>query len=1132
MKFGLTKCAGRSIRLIVLLIVLCSLNGNARHSELKFDHLTIKDGLSQSSVYSILQDSRGFMWFGTRAGGLNRYDAYSFTVFKYHSEDQFSISGNQVISLAEDKDGNIWAGTRQDGLNRFDVKTEKFYRYRFSESDSTSISNNTVNTIYLDKSGKLWVGTNSGLCLYDRENDNFIRYDASKDLTLEDTRAIVESDDGLFWLGGKTGLALYDPQKNKTLATFGHDENNPSSLSESQIETLVEDRMGRVWVGTRSGGLNCLTDREKGTFIRYRHDPNNKNSISSDVVRTLHEDRKGVIWIGTKKALEQLNPDQQESSNPIFIHHVRVEGDEHSISQNSVFSFYADRQENFWIGFYSEGISYLYNGGQKFHHYKNNIFDPYSLSNNMVSSFEVTEAGIWIGTQGGGLNLLDRTNGTFTHFRMDTNKPGRLTSDNIRTLFVDSDGDLWVGTYNGVHFYNKTINRFDHYLNDLNIYTIKEGLKGEIWIGSTESLIRLNKSTKKIKIYTNNKSDTRSMNSNSVNTIYRDKQNGLWIGTKFGLNYYDRANDNFIQYNHEKDNPTTLSDPNVTSICEDLEGTLWIGTLDGLNKFDSVKKSFQRFGAEQGLPSSIISNLISDHRGYLWLTTVRGLSKLDPKATLDSVFSPSNFILKTYDSEDGLQDVDFLQNSAFRSERGDLFLGGINGFNIFNPDSLTDNTHIPEVYITDFKLFNKSVVPDDENSPLKNKIWLTNKIELNHKQSFITFNFVALNYTLSQKNRFSYMMEGFDKEWNYVEGKREALYTNLRPGSYVFKVKASNNDGVWNEQGTSIKIIVHPPWWETLWFRILGVLSLLGIVVVGHRIRLASLQKQKTTLQQKVKERTIELEKAESELKIKNQEILAQNSNLRIQKEEIGLQARELELQKKILEETNASKDKFFSILAHDLKNPFSTMIGFLEVLRDDYYELNEDEKIEMIGIAHDSANLILNLIENLLLWSRSQRGLMPCQPSKLDVVTLIEKELSLLKTMIEKKGIALKLRYQQPKMEIQADENMLSMVVRNLVSNAVKFTNQNGEIKIDVKNTGEAALFEISDSGIGIPKDVADRLFHLNTNFSRLGTANEKGTGLGLVLCQEFVNVHHGKIWVESEEGRGASFYFTIPLN
>jgi signal transduction histidine kinase len=376
------------------------------------------------------------------------------------------------------------------------------------------------------------------------------------------------------------------------------------------------------------------------------------------------------------------------------------------------------------------------------------------------------------------------------------------------------------------------------------------------------------------------------------------------------------------------------------------------------------------------------------------------------------------------------------------------------------------------------------------------------------------------------------MMEGFDRDWNYVKNKREAMYTNLEPGSYVFKVKASNNDGVWNEQGASIKVIVHPPWWETLWFRVFAVLLLFSIVVVVYYIRLHNLQKQKKILKQKVKERTTELEKAELELQVRNQKILKQNSNLRVQKKEIELQAGELEIQKKRLEETNASKDKFFSILAHDLKNPFSTMIGFLEVLRDDYHEFPEEEKIEMIGIAHDSAKLILDLIENLLLWSRSQRGLMPCQPSKLDVASVIQKEVSLLKGMIEKKGIELKLRYQKPEMKILADENMLSMVIRNLVSNAIKFTNQNGEITIDVKDTGEATLFEISDSGIGIPKDVAGKLFHLTTNSSRLGTANEKGTGLGLVLCQEFITEHHGKIWVESEEGHGSSFFFTIPLN
>ncbi len=1124
--------SGRVFKAIVLFLLIGLNSIYAQNNNLRFEHITMKDGLSHSTVYCILQDSKGFMWFGTRAGGLNKYDAYSFKEYKYSREDSFSISGNQILSLCEDKNGNIWAGTRNHGLNRLDVETEQFHRYKADENDTTSILDNTIRAICLAADGNLWIGTISGLCLYDYDNDCFIRYGASRGLEIVDAKAIEVTSNGLLWIGGSSGLVLYDPINKKTLASFQHDENNPASISESQVETIIEDRKGRVWAGTRREGLNCLVNLEQGIFVRYTHDENNDKSIASDVVRTLYEDNKGIIWVGTKKALEQLMPEEQEKANPEFIHHVRIEGDEHSITQNSIFSFYADRQENFWVGFYSEGISYLYNGAQNFTHIKNNIHNPFSLSNNMVSCFATTNEGIWVGTQGGGLNLFNRKTGDFKHFRMDVNKAGSLTSDNVRTLCVDRDGDLWVGTYNGIHLYNKTSQQFEHYLSNSNIYSIIQGLDDEIWIGSTENLILLKKSTKEIKTYTHNPDDVNSISSNLIYSIFLDGNNELWIGTKSGLNYYNRAKDNFIQHNHERDDQTTLSESNAISICEDLDGNLWIATLDGLNKFDRLSKSFTRYGKKEGLPSSILSNLITDNSGFLWVTSVRGLSKLNPQASLDSAFNKNDFVIRNYDFEDGLQDVDFLQNSFYLSESGELFLGGINGYNIFNPESLVNNKLIPEVHIVDFKLFNKTVTPGDENSPLKKEIWATKEIELSYKQTFIGFDFVALNYTLPQNNQFAYMMEGFDKDWNYVGNKREALYTNLNPGVYNFKVKASNNDGVWNEKGTSVKIIVHPPWWEKLWFRGAMVLMLLALIIAIYYIRLNNLQKQKKILAQKVKERTIELEKAEKELQIQNKKIVEQYNNLRIQKKEIESQADLLKIQKKRLEETNASKDKFFSILAHDLKNPFSSMIGFLEVLREEYNDFSEQEKIEMIAIAHDSAKLILDLIENLLLWSRSQRGLMPYHPDKVHLATLIQKEVDLLKNMIAKKHIELKLSYQKADLEITADKNMLGMVIRNLVSNAIKFTRPQGVINIDVNETAQETLFKISDTGIGIPAEELNKLFHISTNYSRLGTEQERGTGLGLVLCQEFISEHHGRIWVESEEGKGSSFYFTIPLN
>lgn len=1108
---------GVRVSIVGLLVWLAFAHGmEARAAGLSFEHFTLKDGLSQSTVYCIMQDSRGFMWMGTRAGGLNKFDAYSFKTYKYDPDDSLSISGNQVLAICEDQRGDLWVGTRDDGLNRFDVKTEGFFHYFFDSADSTTISHKTINVIREDSDGNLWLGTNGGLCRYNRSEDNFIRYNQSKNLAAKDVRAIEFAENGMLWLGGKDGVFLYDPAKEVTEAVFTHDINNPNSISETHVQVLLKDRQGRLWAGTRNKGLNCLLDADKGIFRRYRHDPHNPQSISSDVVRTLHQDQQGNIWIGTKLALEQLLPGQQNVEQPAFIHYRHIKGEEHSILQNSVFSFCEDKSGNFWIGFYSEGISFLSSAQKKFEHFKNNFSDPSSLSSDMVSSFAVSESGIWVGTKGGGLDLFDRKTGKFVHHRADENKPGSLISNSVKALLVDRDGDLWVGTYQGLQLFDKKTRRFRLVLEGVDVYCLENGVDDEIWVGTRVNLIKLNKNTGRTETYQHRNSDPNSLSSGLINTLLLDSRKNLWVGTKNGLNWYDREKNHFVSYSHDKDDPSSLSNSYIISLSDDKNNALWIGTLDGLNKSTSVPGEFQRYGEKDGLPGNIISNVIVDKSGFLWVASSGRLSKINVAGNLSTANATTLFVQRTYDESDGLQDIEFMGNSACLTDRGEVFIGGVNGFNIFHPDSLSDNPLAPEVYITGFKIHNEPVIPGSPDSPLSTEISLASDIELSYKQTYISFEFVALNYTMPQKNQFAFRLEGFDKHWNYIGNKREAVYTNLPPGTYTFKVKASNNDGVWNEEGKSIQITIHPPWWEKAWFRAIVILILVLIIIGIYYLRLSRLKKQKQVLEQKVKERTHELKKAEEELQVKNGEIVRQNNDL-ISK------TKELEL-------SNATKDKFFSIIAHDIKGPLSSLLGLLDILNKNYPDFPDEERQEIIKLLFNSAQNIYDLSENLLVWSRSQRGQLSFTPKLHRVSKLLDSEVSLLKSMAAKKKIRIEMVQGNPEMQVFADKEMLRTIVRNLLSNAIKFTGENGAVKIEIEESKAGVGFKVSDSGIGIPEDMIGNLFKMSSSNSRPGTDNEKGTGLGLMLCYEFVKMHQGDIGVESREGQGTTFCFTIP--
>ncbi|MGQ4650070.1 two-component regulator propeller domain-containing protein [Lyngbya aestuarii] len=807
----------------------------AQETDIQFEHITVDQGLSQSSGLCILQDAQGFMWFGTQTG-LNRYDGYKFTVYKYDKLDLHSLSDNWISAIYEDQFGILWVGTDGGGLNKFNRETEQFTGYIYEPDNPNSLGANRVLSIYEDQFGTLWVGTDGGgLNKFNRETEQFTRYTNNSNdpdsLSNDSVSSIYEDQSGTLWLGTRGGgVNKFDRETDK-FSHYQHNPNDSNSLSNDQVLSIYEDHSGLLWIGTNGGGLNKF-ERETGQFTHYKHDPKNPNSLSHDTVSSIVEDRFGNLWLGTSSwygnsygtALDKFDPKKGQ-----FIHYTHDPINPNSLNDNTVPYVYKDNSEILWIGTGFGGINKLDTKDKKFKHYKSDPDNPNSLASNHIFSIYEDQSGIiWIGTEGGGLNKFDRKTEKFTNYKHDPANPNSLSGSTIWSVYEDRSGMLWIGSQEeGLNKFNRQTGKFTHYknnpdnlnsLSDDTVTSIYEDHLGTFWIGTFKGgLNKLDRQTGKFTHYQNDPNDPNSLSDNTVWSIYEDKSGTLWIGGygKGGLNKFNRETGKFTRYKHDPNNPNSLSYDRITSIYEYPTGTLWIGTQGGgLNKFNKSTEQFANYTEKNGLPNNSVIGILGDNQGNLWLSTEKGLSK----------FNPQTEKFRNYDVSDGLQGTEFDGVKAyFKSETGEMFFGGYNGFNAFYPQQVKDNPHIPPIVITDFKIFEKDVNLDKSISE-------TQEIQLSHKDDFFSFQFSALDYTNPDKNQYAYKLEGFDKGWIYSGTRRYASYTNLDGGTYVFRVKGSNNDGVWNEEGTSLKIIIAPPPWKTWWAYILYVLTLVCAV--------------------------------------------------------------------------------------------------------------------------------------------------------------------------------------------------------------------------------------------------------------------------------------------------------------
>jgi ligand-binding sensor domain-containing protein/serine phosphatase RsbU (regulator of sigma subunit) len=885
----------------------------AKKRPISFEHISLNEGLSQATVYSILQDQRGFMWFATQ-DGLNKYDGYSFKVYRTDDDNPNSLSHIYINTLFEDHEGMLWIGTNGGGLNRLDPETEIFTRFTINPDDSGSPDNNFVNVIFEDRSNNLWVGSaNGGLNKLNRETGTFTRYlsqpenpDTLRDNTVT---AIYQGTTGRLWVGTrKAWLHKLDPKTGRFTA-YHIPGKNGETTDAPVIRALYEENPNRLWVGTEGGGLHIL-DPETGTFTRsFFYSPDNPSGLSSNAVTSVIKTHEGALLIGTQGG----GLDRFTGVGDTFDVYKNDRDEPDSLDNDYILSLYEDRSGLVWIGTFSGGINRFKCGTAKFNLYRKDPGDPHSLSDNIIRAFTEDRSGrLWVGTLNNGLNRFDVNRETVTTYTNDPSSPAGLSSNSIRVILTDRKGTVWVGTADGgLDRFNSTSGTFTRYIHDENdplslsfdsIVSLFEARNGVLWIGTWGGgLNRFNPKDETFTHYLDTREKDPHVYSNRfIYTIYEDRNGTFWLGTNKGLTRFSRKTGAFACYCGDPDAPYSLANFLVTSIYEDNTGLLWFGTVGGgLNRFDPVTGEFRVFKEKNGLPNNVIYGILGDDEGNPWFSSNRGLTKFDRKAET----------CRNYDVYDGLQSSEFNGGAYFKNKKGEMFFGGVNGFNSFFPAQVKDNPYIPPVVITDFKIFNKSVPIRDKRKP----------IELAPDQNVFSFDFVSLNFLSSHKNRYAYKMEGFDKDWVYVGRRRYASYTNLNHGEYVFRVKASNNDGIWNEEGTSVRVIVHPTFWETGWAYIIYLVLLFGIFYV---IRWIELTRERARV--RIRESELRARAAEAQARAIQAENLRQNMELE--------EARKLQL----------------SMLPHDLPDlPFLDIAVHMETATEvggDYYDFHVDD--------------------------------------------------------------------------------------------------------------------------------------------------------------------------------------------
>src|ERR1043165_47047 len=868
----------------------------------EFFHLSVEQGLSSNTVNSVLEDHHGFLWVAT-ADGLNRYDGKKFVVFRNNPEDSTSLSANNVTRLYEDENHTIWAGTYDGGLNAYDHNTGKFRRYLHVAKDSNSISSNYVSSIVPAPHGKLWVGTAGGLDLFDPKTGK------SSEVKIKENGVVLNDlfvnnlfldKKGFLWIAmgpGEHSAIQYAPSTG--VAVFIKNKPSfPTALLKSQVYSFAEDKQANIWIGTGEGLLKYVPDRD--TLYFYKHAAS-ANSISGNFCNGLLCDASGKLWIATTTGLTIFYPEQNR-----FVQYFSDPSDSKSLSNNSLLSVFEGSNQIVWVGGWG-GLNYAHPYSGKFKVYQHDPANKYSISNNVQRNIiEDHEHNIWIATESG-VNKLDPGTGKFICY---SNLKGNQSNTPYIAwaLHEDKEGNIWTGTWgNGLQKLNPHTGVFEGYYYDSTdvaslsnnmVISIVEDDNSRLWLATWGGgVCSFDMHTRKFHRYAVDTSNNK-VRSEAVYLTLKDSKGNIWVGSGNGLQRYRKATDDFELIDLDPKRKFRFS-KNIGALCEAKNGMLWIGTLSGVFRYNPNTKRIAHYTDKNGLPGLVTTGILEDDHGNIWIGTTSGLAKLGKEAgslspdSLKNGFEGNHDLFKKYFTADGLPTNNFSGASALKTSDGTLYFGTVAGLVSFHPDEVRENKTPPPVYITSIKILNQDLKTDSDIADMK-------ELTLHYKDKTVSFELAALNYIQQEKNQFAFKLQNFDKDWQYAGDRNFVSYTNLPAGDYILRVKAANNDGVWNEQGVSLVIHVIPPFWMTGWFYLLCAVAIIAGVIVFVRLRLRNLQLQKKTLEETVEKRTHEL---------------------REEKEYA-------EAQKIRAERSEKFKEQFLANMSHELRTPMNAVLG------------------------------------------------------------------------------------------------------------------------------------------------------------------------------------------------------------
>ncbi|MFI5187801.1 MAG: two-component regulator propeller domain-containing protein [Chitinophagales bacterium] len=1090
------------VRIPALLLFIClvSFNSPGQNIHFQFSRLDISKGLSNNQVNCFFKDQKGFLWVGTMSG-LNRYDGYQFKQFRHDLHDTTTLSDDFIHNIIEGPGDKLWIQTR-NGFNIYDPVTEKFDRNITGQLKNLGIPAGSISAIMRNKDRDfLFLTDQHTIYKYVvSAGKSFILYEANS--SVHALSAFAEDHKKQYWLIYANGLieAIDSTGRLKLQSDI------PSKIygKDSANYSLFIDNENELWIYASSGTPKgvILYHPETGSYRRLEKD-NGYPRLNTNLIISIQQDNTGNIWICTDHGGVNIF-NKKDSSIQYLMNNV---DDDKSLSQNSITAAYKDNSGIIWLGTYKKGISYYHENIIKFPVYRHQPTNPNSLNFDDVNRFvEDAKGNLWIGTNGGGLIYFDRTNNKFAQYLHEPANPNSISNNVIVSLWIDHKQRLWIGSYFGGLDCLEN-GKFTHYrhdpanpnsLSDDRVWEIFEDSKKNLWVGTLDGGLEKFDSDHTI-FYHHKASPVNSIHSNYIAAIIEDRQGKLWIGTNNGIDVVDNATSQITHFKNYTNPAGGLSNNDIICILEDSRGLIWAGTRDGLNVFNKEKKKFQSFRMENGLPSNTILNILEDNRGQLWISTSNGISKISVSDEEDNTVAPVTISCTNYDELDGLQGTEFNENAALKTSKGEIIFGGANGFNLFYPDNIVTDKSLPNLVLTDLQIFNKNVgIGEKINGRvvLSQSISNTSSITLKYNENILAIEFAALNFSNPEKIKYAYLLQGFNNDWLVTDGKmRKAIYTNLDPGTYTFRLKASNEDGKWSEKEIDLRIRILPPFWRTPLAFILYTLASIVVLLIARKII---------------------LERARMRFEVEHQ-----------RKEAERIQA------------LDAMKTKFFTNVSHEFKTPLSLILSPLDKV---IKKSSDPEQKKQLHLIQRNAKRLLNLINQLLDFRKMEVQEFTLQLSKGDIIKFTKDITCSFSDISEKKDIQLSFKSNVETLFISFDKDKFEKILFNLLSNAFKFSHPKGKVTVEMvytntnnnNNNGNihpSIMIKISDDGIGIPDDMHKKIFEPYFQHPLPGSMHNYGTGIGLAITKEFVKLHEGTISVESEPEKGACFTVSLPV-